>query len=176
MNGQQLFGKPARVGHASVYNLSGQLAGMFKQSTKKPIPGVKSDILLKNKTVAFATLGENAYLCSSMKLLKRALNTASGNSPSLDKDASFKSCVGAVKSGSQLMLAISFDRLITGIENTVTKDNGGALEVVNAIRVVTNGGNSLSISGGSAADGSIHGRVFVPMNYARLAQLVSGQK
>jgi hypothetical protein len=176
LGGQHIFGKPIKIGHASYYGPTDQISQMLKQGMKSPMEGVKAKVLLRDKTVAYATEGESLYFCTSSSLLKRAIATTDGSAPSIAHDASFKPFADGVASHSEILLAISASRIAEGIANTTTKDNEEAKQAKDAIRMATHNDAIVSVNIGAQRDGSFHGRMFIPMDYTRMSAMIKAAK
>ncbi len=175
MDGQPLFDKPKKVGRATYYRLAPSLKGMFTKALKSSPKEINAKVMFSDKTIAYATIGQTLYLSTSDRLLKRCIATHEGTQPSLAVDGPFKPAGDAVKGGSQMLLDLSLPRMIEGIANSTTKGSTTAAQARDALKVVTHGEAIIDLHGGLNQDGSIHARVYVPIDYTKLAQLVGAR-
>ncbi len=130
------------------------------------------DMLIKDKTMAWAYAGHAVIVASSESLLDRAVAAYQTHSGGLDSDA--RLLAAAPRNGAQQLLAVSVSRVAQGIENTIdtssmAKKDVDTLEgVLGAFKALA---QPLDIQSTMGPQGLAQGSLFVPLDYDKLIDL-----
>jgi hypothetical protein len=169
--GEALFDKPRHEGDALYYHLAPSVGAGIKMASK----ATPASSMLGDMTIAYATEGETVYIGTSDRILKRAIAARNGKVASLVSDSIYKPAEEAVLSGSHFILDASLARAVEGIKHTPNSGQQGK-KAYEALSALMHGDDIVSVNAGLRPDGSLHGRIFVPIDYNKLADLVAKHK
>jgi hypothetical protein len=138
---------------------------------------VRKDLLVGKKTIVFAMVGKAVIGSTSQALLDKAIATYTSKTNGLSGDPKLGATEKSMLDGSQSFAVFSLSRIAEGIKNTMVTSKMSADDrkmfdgVISAFESLN---DPLYIKGKANPDGLSSGGVFIPLDYEKLVDIISG--
>lgn len=144
-----------------------------KPSSSDPI---RYDVLVAHKTVAWAKVNGAVLIATSQELLDKAIGAYEGKGDSLAADTILQPATDTAD-GSQVVGAISFSRIATGVRNTMNISKIDAKDrkiFEDALTAFESLKQPFAIRAKASPDGVGSASLFIPLDYDKLIDFVGG--
>lgn len=159
------------------YSLNSKEQGEMRKSLGQGMEnsGIRKDVMIGNKEIAFATLGNVLVGATSKELLDKAVACYESKTGGLVGDSNFEPSEKTLLDGSQMAAAFSVSRMAEGVRNTIDTSkmdsNGrklfdGILDAFSTLK------EPFSIQSKTSPDGLTSGGLFIPMDYDKIIDLI----
>ncbi|MFY9234329.1 MAG: DUF3352 domain-containing protein [Fimbriimonadaceae bacterium] len=137
---------------------------VFKEAPVKSTPNPA----LKDKTIAYAQVGNAVIIASSEAMLVRAIDAYNGKGATLAGDPAFAYASDTLRDNAQSMIVVNLNRIMETMRPQIEQSGGPVEDIVNLF-----GGPGVSLVGSGSYDGKVMtGEMFLPLDYTRLVKMM----